>query len=164
MAANWSDDTNQKRSKALKGRKQTPKHIMARVAARKAKGPWFPKKMSPPSSADTPPRTVCDIGFYRGHPTITFKEEQESEEYPVKWRYADTLEQTPQDGEGIERPCIACHRRAAIDGPDPCLGWIPEVTFACCGHGNVSQAYVVFDAGHCLRGPEAVAFFETLHE
>jgi hypothetical protein len=29
------------------------------------------------------------------------------------------------------------------DGPDICLGYIPGVSHACCGHGNVSNAYAV---------------------
>jgi hypothetical protein len=28
--------------------------------------------------------------------------------------------------------------------PDPCLGMIPGVAHACCGHGNIERAYVTF--------------------
>jgi hypothetical protein len=32
-------------------------------------------------------------------------------------------------------------------GPDPCLGYLPGVAHACCGHGEVGRAYVVFGEG-----------------
>ncbi len=34
--------------------------------------------------------------------------------------------------------------------PDPCLGYLPSVTNACCGHGT-SEAYVSFNNGITLR-------------
>lgn len=55
------------------------------------------------------------------------------------------------------------------DGPDPCIGRIPGVRGACCGHGKTSDAYVVFAEWPrrfdkevdmlSLHGGAAVAFF-----
>lgn len=55
--------------------------------------------------------------------------------------------------------------------PDPCVGMIPGVSHACCGHGVVQDAYVLLggqpgqpaDEGHPildLRAGDAVAFFD----
>lgn len=49
------------------------------------------------------------------------------------WRYLDG-ELAPGSG-GKERPCVSCGLLAEIDGPDPCLGVLPGVSSACCGHG-----------------------------
>jgi hypothetical protein len=52
------------------------------------------------------------------------------------WRYSDGA---PMGS--IERPCVECGEIAAsFDAPDPCLGYLPGVRSACCGHG-VTDAY-----------------------
>jgi hypothetical protein len=62
--------------------------------------------------------------YERGHEII----------YKDGWVYADT-------GEPIKaRPCIRC-KRMPVDGHDACLGHIPGVSSACCGHG-VEPGYV----------------------
>lgn len=38
--------------------------------------------------------------------------------------------------------CVACGR-AMPSGPDICLGLLPGVSQACCGHGGVCEPYVV---------------------
>jgi hypothetical protein len=61
------------------------------------------------------------------------------------------------------------------DGPDACLGVIPGVAHACCGHGGLSQPYVVLggepDQGMTsvasavtLRGDAALTFFALVRE
>lgn len=35
--------------------------------------------------------------------------------------------------------------------PDPCLGELPGVRGACCGHGNDSIAYIGFENGVVIR-------------
>lgn len=68
--------------------------------------------------------------------------------------------------------CPACERWAH-PGPDPCLGHIPGVAHACCGHGDTKKAYVVLggdpDQGvHriertvTLYGQPAVEFFNLI--
>jgi len=103
---------------------------------------------------------------------------------------------------GEDRPCPQCHLFATWDGnpppesseadpdygcqmpPDPCLGWLPGVSNACCGHGwassrlNVSHEpssmrdaddgwiyptpYVAFADGPVIRGIEADAILRDL--
>lgn len=68
------------------------------------------------------------------------------------WRFSDTGEPTAETWH--KRPCGACGLRGnSNDGlPDPCLGQLPGVTNACCGHGDPSQSYVCFAGGLVLRG------------
>jgi len=55
--------------------------------------------------------------------------------------YADTKESIK-----IERPCIRCGKMPTKEGHDACLGTLPGVKNACCGHG-VEQGYLEFDNG-----------------
>ena len=65
------------------------------------------------------------------------------------WVYAD-------NGGSIEelRPCKSCGAIFVKDnyGVDPCLGVLPGVRNACCGHGNPSDAYIQFTNGTIIRG------------
>lgn len=84
-------------------------------------------------------------GFSRGHP-IYF------DEATWCWRYTDGA---PLPGEGeLDRPCLHCGAVFAAGEPDPCLGWLPGVVSACCGHGVPSQAVIVFANGMAVRGFE----------
>lgn len=64
-------------------------------------------------------------------------------------------------------------------GPDACLGYLPGVFAACCGHGSASavsywgpgldprSAYVAFEEGYhpnnvVLRGKDAITYFRSL--
>lgn len=53
--------------------------------------------------------------------------------------------------------CVACGRLKDPDGPDPCMGMLPGVSFACCGHGCKRMAYVAYANGATLRHDEALA-------
>ena len=66
--------------------------------------------------------------------------------------------------------CAACDT-VVPDGPDACLGLLPGVAAACCGHGDPERAYVVVGgepdqdvrtiaAPVHLAGADAVAYFE----
>lgn len=49
--------------------------------------------------------------------------------------------------------CRKCRRGYdAGREPDPCIGELPGVLEACCGHGKPRQAYVTFENGIVLRG------------
>lgn len=49
--------------------------------------------------------------------------------------------------------CQVCERWAKFGlEPDPCLGELPGVVGACCGHGNQKIAYVSFHTGVVIRG------------
>lgn len=41
------------------------------------------------------------------------------------------------------RPCTSCGGFPTPDGYDSCLGFLPGVAAACCGHGNTEDAYIV---------------------
>lgn len=44
--------------------------------------------------------------------------------------------------------CPSCGEHRARGVPDPCLGWLPGVVHACCGHGVWWRAYVLCAPGH----------------
>ena len=60
------------------------------------------------------------------------------------WRYVDTNELYDNKN---PRPCAECGRERQHDQPDPCLGWLPGVKFACCGHGFEGFGYIVHEDG-----------------
>jgi hypothetical protein len=43
----------------------------------------------------------------------------------------------------VERPCIRCGKMPTPEGFDACLGYIPGVKSACCGHG-IEKAYFLY--------------------
>lgn len=50
-------------------------------------------------------------------------------------------------------PCRQCGREYLPgEEPDPCLGELPGVAEACCGHGDQRKGYVMFTNGVLLRG------------
>lgn len=64
-----------------------------------------------------------------------------------RWVYAD-------DGSPVDRkrPCARCGRMPTPEGYDACLGELPDVLNACCGHGfdDVQRGYVHEDGGRTL--------------
>ncbi len=72
-----------------------------------------------------------------------------------KWFYKDTMEVTV----GSERSCGYCGKNNMKNGHDGCLGTIPNVMNACCGHGAISEAYIQYYTGNIIRGEEAVKKF-----
>lgn len=65
--------------------------------------------------------------FLRGHPI---------EYNGRKWVYSDN--KAPIDSE--VRVCVRCGQQRTPEGYDACLGYLPGVTAACCGHG-VEEPY-----------------------
>ncbi len=59
--------------------------------------------------------------------------------------FVDSKQPVPLAG-GAERPCPFCGLTAETKGPDPCMGELPNVESACCGHG-VHQGWIRFDGG-----------------
>lgn len=82
--------------------------------------------------------------YFRGHPIVWTD---------TGWHYADTLEPLPATG-GVVRPCAHCGLQTPLgEGEvDPCLGVLPGVDNACCGHGVRDEAYVRFTTGIVLKG------------
>lgn len=58
--------------------------------------------------------------YQRGHKII----------FQHKWIYDDTKEPITK-----ERSCKRCGKMPTKEGYDACLGYIPGVKSACCGHG-----------------------------
>lgn len=54
------------------------------------------------------------------------------------------------------KPCGHCGKLFTNEGHDACLGELPGLMNACCGHGIESEAYVQFLDGSCIRGKDAV--------
>lgn len=79
--------------------------------------------------------------LHRGHP-IVFKNDE--------WFYKDNGESVKDTHD--KRPCGHCDKKSTDEGRDACLGTLPGVMNACCGHGVMSQAYIQFDNGVTIRG------------
>ncbi len=45
------------------------------------------------------------------------------------------------------RVCKVCKQELDYEKPDPCLGYLPGVKFACCGHGEKDGGYIKFENG-----------------
>ena len=76
-----------------------------------------------------------------GHPIVWVDE---------KWLYEDTME--PIMGFGGEiRPCVKCGKLSNTGDPDPCLGNLPGVDSACCGHGVRERSYIRFTNGMVVK-------------
>ena len=65
--------------------------------------------------------------------------------------------------EASDKVCQRCGKtKNPRRGPDPCLGYLPGVRFACCGHGRLKFAYVFMEDGRVLRGQTAINLMEKL--
>jgi len=55
-----------------------------------------------------------------------------------KWVY--------EDGTSIKEthPCPKCNKLPTPEGYDACIGYIPDVKYACCGHG-VNEGYKILN-------------------
>lgn len=69
------------------------------------------------------------------------------------YRYKDTLEKV---SDNPSRECGSCGLANTKEGHDGCLGELPGIMNACCGHGNLKGAYVQFLDGFCIRGGNAI--------
>lgn len=72
------------------------------------------------------------------------------------WRYEDGTLVSTDPGRG----CGACGLGQTKAGHDGCLGLLPGVLNACCGHGDEASAYVQLADGSILRRESAADFFE----
>ncbi|KKN72204.1 hypothetical protein LCGC14_0413410 [marine sediment metagenome] len=69
------------------------------------------------------------------------------------WCYMDT-EQPVADAP--DRQCGFCGLGSTPEGHDGCLGALPGVMNACCGHGRQKEAYVQFNPDARISGTEAL--------
>ena len=67
------------------------------------------------------------------------------------WNYCDTGKPVKEDS---DRPCGHCNLPNTPEGHDPCLGTLPGVENACCGHGNRKESFIKFTNGFMVRGFE----------
>lgn len=51
-----------------------------------------------------------------------------------------------------EMPCGYCNVKDTAVGHDGCLGTLPGIMNACCGHGRVNEAFLQFLDGTIIRG------------
>lgn len=90
--------------------------------------------------------------FYRGRLIELLSGEE--------WIYSDTKESVRLTHK--RRTCGHCDQPLTSEGEDFCLGSLPGVMNACCGHGDITDAYVQFLDGFCVRGTDAKAFLDIL--
>jgi hypothetical protein len=87
---------------------------------------------------------------WRGH-TIVFK--------GGAWWFEDTDEPVLGDKRG---DCGHCNGHRTIEGHDWCLGTLPGVMNACCGHGELGEAYVQMPDGTITQGQDALDLIDEL--
>ena len=88
--------------------------------------------------------------LYRGHKIL----------YRSKvWIYIDTEEKV-QDNK--DRKCGHCNIDNTVEGHDGCLGALPGLKNACCGHGKENDAYVQYLNGSCVHGKSAMEIIKLL--
>lgn len=90
---------------------------------------------------------------HRGHPMET----QNGDD----WFYSDTKQPV---SEAPNRPCGHCDKSDTAEGHDGCLGTLPGVKNACCGHGIASDAYVQFSDGSRVGGMRASLMIRDFKE
>ena len=74
------------------------------------------------------------------------------------WIFSDTKEPVA----GSNRPCGICDNERTPEGHDACLGNLPDVVNACCGHGEVEEAYIQYANDRYVHGSDAVEEFRRL--
>lgn len=77
-----------------------------------------------------------------------------------QWRYRDNDQPTIEGHD--TRPCGHCGLQRTREGHDACLGTLPGVANACCGHGEQNEAYIQYEDGRHISGEEAVVEFVRL--
>lgn len=76
------------------------------------------------------------------------------------WVYSDTKEPVPEAWK--QKSCGNCGIKRTKEDHDACLGTLIGLMNACCGHGNINEAYVQFLDGECVRGEDAIVIQNIL--
>lgn len=76
-----------------------------------------------------------------------------------QWIFVDTEKTVTSTWK--DRPCGHCGKKSTPDGHDACISGLPDVMNACCGHGDLGDAWAQFDDGRHIQGQEAVDFFQA---
>lgn len=82
-----------------------------------------------------------------------------SELTPEVWVYDDTQEKV---SDNKDRPCGYCNKPNHTADHDACLGELPGVMNACCGHGHQSGASIQFLDGYIIGGESADIILNVL--
>lgn len=77
-----------------------------------------------------------------------------------EWVFSDTKESTVKTWR--KRPCGHCGEYNTPEGHDGCLGTLQGIMNACCGHGQINDAYVQFLDGFTINGKDAVTVMQIL--
>ena len=77
-----------------------------------------------------------------------------------EWIYEDT--KLPVSETYQERKCENCNRHITKEGHDACLGNLPGVINACCGHGREDEAYVQLLDKTVIDGIDAIKIMNIL--
>lgn len=67
-------------------------------------------------------------------------------------------------GRVTSSPCKRCGKDPDKNGHDYCLGTLPGVMNACCGHGEDKLAYLQYWDGSRVNGKDALAVIRELSE
>ena len=70
-----------------------------------------------------------------------------------KWYFCDSRDPVDENYTGM--PCGHCGKHDTADGHDGCLGTLPGLMNACCGHGKLGEAYIQFLDGTIISGNSA---------
>lgn len=89
------------------------------------------------------------MNYLRGH-----KIERQGNEFI----YSDTKEPTAHN----ERDCGFCGMGNTEEGHDSCLGTLPGLMNACCGHGELNDTYIQFLDGKIIKGQRAIKIIQQL--
>lgn len=92
-------------------------------------------------------------GRLRGHPIYW-------DTVVEMWRYSDTDEST--EATHKDRACGYCGMRETPEGHDACLGTLPNVMNACCGHGEAEKAYIQRWDRTVVRGQKAADLIQVM--
>ena len=76
------------------------------------------------------------------------------------WCYSDN--RIPTCSEWKTRPCGHCNKHNTLEGHDACLGTLPKVMNACCGHGQNNEAYVQLLNGQSIHGVKAIELIQDI--
>lgn len=79
------------------------------------------------------------------------------------WIFSDTGEPTAQTHKS--RSCGQCKKHPIKDRHeeyDACMGRLPRIKNACCGHGNTELASIQFMSGFSVHGPDATKIINIL--
>lgn len=87
----------------------------------------------------------------RGHDIVSVDDE---------WLYKDTMTPTV----GNVRTCGYCGENDTKEGHDGCIGELPNIMNACCGHGTADEAYIQYLDGSCDTGCKALEEMAKLKE